>query len=52
MLSDAELEQFNREGYLVVEDVIDEGTRQAVMAEYADLMDVLYDQWHTEYLRS
>lgn len=48
MLSDAELEQFNREGYLVVEGVIDEGTRQAVMAEYADLMDVLYDQWHGE----
>lgn len=48
MLSDAELKQFNREGYLVVENVIDEGTRQAVMAEYADLMDVLYDQWHGE----
>ncbi len=48
MLSEAQVEQFNRDGYLVIEDVIDEGTRQAVIAEYAALMDSLYDGWFAE----
>lgn len=48
MLSPDQIERFNREGYLVVEDVIDEATRQAVMAEYAALMDHLYDAWHAQ----
>lgn len=48
MLTAAELERFETQGYLVLEDVIDAETRNAVMAEYADLMDRLYDQWHGE----
>ncbi|KNG95628.1 phytanoyl-CoA dioxygenase family protein [Pseudaestuariivita atlantica] len=48
MLTPAQIDQFNRDGYLVIEDVIDEATRQAVIDEYAALMDGLYDQWHAE----
>ncbi len=48
MLSEAQLSQFHRDGYLVVENVIDEATRLAVVDEYAQLMDQLYDQWHAE----
>ncbi|MEM6759984.1 MAG: phytanoyl-CoA dioxygenase family protein [Pseudomonadota bacterium] len=46
MLSQAQLDRFETDGYLVLEDVIDHATRAAVIAEYADLMDRLYDQWH------
>ena len=46
MLSAEALDRFNTDGYLVLEDVIDPATRAAVMAEYADLMDRLYEQWH------
>lgn len=48
MLTDAQLSQFHSDGFLVVEDVIDEATRLKVMDEYADLMDQLYAQWHAE----
>lgn len=48
MLTQAQVEQFRTDGYLVLEDVIDAGTRQAVIAEYAALMDRLYDGWHAE----
>ncbi|MEM1361226.1 MAG: phytanoyl-CoA dioxygenase family protein [Pseudomonadota bacterium] len=48
MLTAAELETFETQGYLVLEDVIDSDTREAVIAEYAALMDQLYDQWHSE----
>lgn len=48
MLTQAQQEQFARDGYVVVEDVIDDATRTAVMSEYATLMDRLYDQWHAE----
>lgn len=46
MLTATQKEQFETDGYLVVEDVIDEATRQAVVDEYAVLMDRLYDDWH------
>ena len=42
MLTQAQVDQFNREGYLVLEDVIDPTTRHAVMDEYAGIMDGLY----------
>lgn len=45
MLSDAQLEQFHRQGYLVVENLIDQVTVEAVKAEYAGLMDQLYAGW-------
>nr|MCW1952275.1 phytanoyl-CoA dioxygenase family protein [Octadecabacter sp.] len=48
MLSTTQVEQFNRDGYLVVEDVIDAATRTAIVAEYAALMNRLYDGWHAE----
>ena len=48
MLTQAQIGRFNTEGYLVLENVIDEATRQAFMAEYAALMDALYADWHAE----
>lgn len=48
MLSDTQIEQFNREGFLVLEDVIDEATRSAVVSEYTDLLDRLYSGWHED----
>ena len=48
MLSAAEIERFNTEGYLVLEDVIDAETLEAIRAEYAAKMDELYAQWHEE----
>ena len=48
MLSAAQIDQFNREGYLVLEDVIDAETLAAVKGEYEALMDRLYDAWAAE----
>ncbi len=48
MLTQAQIKEFNSQGFLVLEDVIDPATRQAVMDEYADLMDRLYDSWHAQ----
>ncbi|MEE4189477.1 MAG: phytanoyl-CoA dioxygenase family protein [Roseobacter sp.] len=45
MLDTAQVRQFETEGYLVVPDVIPEGVMAAVHAEYATLMDSLYDTW-------
>ncbi len=46
MLTDTQMSQFERDGYLVLEDVIDRGTIAAIHAEYAELMDKMYDDWH------
>ena len=48
MLTPSEVERFRSQGYLVVEDVVDEATLQAVRAEYADVMDRLYAGWHAQ----
>lgn len=48
MLSETQVDQFEQNGYLVIEDVIDEVTLQAIVAEYAALFDTLYDGWHVE----
>ena len=48
MLTEAQIDAFHREGYLVIEDVIDEATRLAIVAEYATLFDDLYDGWHAD----
>ncbi len=48
MLTQAEIEHFQTKGYLVVENLIDEETINAVRTEYADLMDQLYEGWHAE----
>lgn len=44
-LSDAQKDQFHRQGYLVVEDLLDPATLTSIRAEYAGLMDHLYDGW-------
>lgn len=46
MISAADVETFERQGYLVVENLLDEATLAAVRQEYAALMDGLYDDWH------
>lgn len=46
MLTAAQRKTFDTQGYLVIEDVIDAETRAAVIAEYAALMDDLYDGWY------
>lgn len=48
MLTQSQIDAFHTQGYLIIEDLIDEATRQAVVAEYAELMDRLYDQWFAE----
>ena len=48
MLTQNQIDQFNHDGYLVLENVIDAATRQAVIAEYAARMDALYDGWYAE----
>ena len=46
MLTDAQVDQFWADGYLVVEDLVDPETMEAVRLEYAELMDGLYAGWH------
>lgn len=45
MLNAQQLDDFEANGYLVVEDVFDTATLDAVRAEYSDLLDGLYDSW-------
>ncbi len=48
MLSSEQLERFKSDGYLVVENLVDESTLNAVRREYSDLMDGLYAGWHKQ----
>ncbi len=49
MLSASQRDGFARDGYLVVEDVLDQRTvLDPVRREYADLLDGLYRRWHAE----
>ncbi|WP_373502657.1 phytanoyl-CoA dioxygenase family protein [Aestuariivirga sp.] len=49
MLTREQIESFNENGYLVIEDVIDEvEVIEPIRREYAVLMDELYDGWHRE----
>ncbi|WP_425072845.1 phytanoyl-CoA dioxygenase family protein [Sagittula sp. S175] len=48
MLSDDQIRQFETEGYLVVDNVLDTATLDAVRSEYAALLDRLYAGWETE----
>ena len=50
MLQQSDVERFNTEGYLVVENLVDEATLAAVRREYAALMDRLYDGWEDQRL--
>ena len=48
MLTDAQVRQFQTDGYLVIEDVLPPGVIDGVKSEYAALMDQLYDRWRVE----
>lgn len=48
MLTHTQVETFERQGYLVVEDVLEPARLAAVKAEYAGLLDRLYAGWHAE----
>ena len=47
MLNKTQIEQFYSQGYLVIENVIDQQHLDAVHAEYASKMDELYQKWFT-----
>ena len=46
MISASDVETFERQGYLVVENLLDEATLAKIRTEYAELLDDLYDSWH------
>lgn len=46
MLTDDQIKAFNRDGYLVVPDVVPQDTLDRVRAEYAELLDGLYSGWN------
>ncbi len=48
MLSREQLDHFHNKGYLVVENLVDDRTLEALREEYAELMDRLYGQWETD----
>lgn len=47
-LRQGQIDLFNRQGFLVVEDLLDSATLAAVRREYAGLMDRLYDGWSAD----
>ncbi len=48
-LTETQLEEFNREGFLVVKDIYDkERDFGPIMAEYSELLDSLCDDWYSE----
>ncbi len=48
MLSERQIERFNAQGYIAVENVLDPETITAVKQEYAEVMDRLYEGWFAE----
>ena len=48
MLTSTQIEQFNSQGYLVVENVVDAATLTAIKTEYAARMDKLYAGWQAQ----
>ena len=48
VLTDAQKHQFDTQGYLVVEDVLDHGQLSAIRDEYAGLLDGLYADWQAQ----
>ncbi len=48
MLTQQQIDHFQTQGYLVLEDVVDTETLDAVRAEYAALMDRLYSDWYSQ----
>lgn len=48
MISEHQVETFKSQGYLVVEDLLDEATLHAIRLEYGELLDQLYEVWWQE----
>ena len=48
MLTDEDVAKFKEQGYLVVENLLDERMLESIRAEYSGRMDALYDQWWRE----
>ncbi len=48
MISQQDVDLFKKQGYLVVENLLDEDALDSVKVEYAALMDRLYDGWAAE----
>ena len=47
MLSKDQIQQFENEGYLVVEDVLEAEIFESVQVEYHELLNELYSDWHS-----
>ena len=48
MLDEYQVASFRRDGYLEVENLLDQAALDAIHAEYSDLMDRLYAEWHAK----
>ena len=48
MLSKEQIQQFENEGYLVVENVLEKDILESVQTEYHNLLSELYSTWHTK----
>jgi phytanoyl-CoA hydroxylase len=48
MLNKSEVDLFRKQGYLVVENLLDEAALKSVREEYSILMDALYGEWQKE----
>ena len=48
MLTQSQIDRFKTEGVIVVENILPRGLLTRIHAEYAELLDKLYDGWHAE----
>ena len=48
MLKQSDIDLFHKQGYLVVENLLDDASLNSIQSEYSVLMDELYDQWLQE----
>lgn len=48
MLAKKQKEQFEQNGYIVIEDLIDDATLQAIRDEYSIRLDEVYSQWYRD----
>lgn len=48
MISPADVDLFQKQGYLVVEGLLDDAALRDIRAEYAGRMDALFDQWYRQ----
>ena len=48
MITQSQVDQFNERGFLVIENLLDEDTLEAVKKEYFQRMDELYAGWEEQ----